>query len=113
MGDPKGGFTFASISGGQAAGLAQAIAVAEAAKGRAAGKYELNLIRAPALYVTALWLKKRSGRGDDYFVVVPPAPERFQSLSVEPAADFIKQLQSEAAAKVRLTASAPTHSPTN
>jgi len=111
--DPGRGFTFAAISGGQAAGLARAIEVAEAAQATAPGTYELNLIRAPAFYVTALWLKDRSGKGDDFFVVVPPAPEGFQSHVLEPAADFIKKLQSLAAAKARLTAAVSTPSLTN
>jgi hypothetical protein len=111
--DPQGAFTFAAISGGQTAGVARAIEVAEAAPATAAGNYELRLVRAPALYVTAVWLKDRSGKADDFFVVVPPAPEGFQSHILEPAADFLKKLQSHAAAKVRLSPPVSTSSPTN
>ncbi len=113
IGDSKGGFTFAAISGGQAASVARAIEVAEAAPATAAGNYELRLIRAPALYVTAVWLKDRGRKAADFFVVVPPAPEGFQSHVLEPAADFLKKLQSQAAAKVHLTPAVSTASPTN
>ncbi len=102
-----------SLAAGPAAGVARAIEVAEAAPATAAGNYELRLIRAPALYVTAVWLKDRSGKADDFFVVVPPAPEGFQSDLLEPAADFLKKLQSQAAAKMRLTPAVASPAPTN
>ncbi len=113
MRDPTGGFTFAAISDGQAAGLARAFEVSEAAPATAAGSYELHLIRAPALYVTAVWLKDRSGNADDFFIVVPPAPEGFQSHDLEPAADFIKKLQTQAAARMQPTPAIATPAPTN
>jgi hypothetical protein len=112
IGDGQGAFTFAAISG-QATGVAQAIELAETAQATAAGSYELRLIRAPALYVTAVWLKDRSGQADDFFVVASPAPEGFQAHVVERAADFIKKLQAHATTKVRLTAPVSASSPTN
>jgi hypothetical protein len=110
--DLKGGFTFAAISGGQAAGMTRAIEVAETHQDTAAGNYELRLARAPALYVTAVWLKDRNGNAD-FFVVVPPAPEGFQSDILVSAADFIAELQSQAKAKVKATPSPSNLSATN
>ena len=40
-----------------------------------AGEYALGLLRVPALYVMALWLRDAQGRGDrDLFVPLAPAP---------------------------------------
>ena len=111
--DSQGRFTFAAISGGQAAGVARAIEVAETTQATAGGNYELRLIRVPALYVTAVWLQDRSRKADDFFVVVPPAPEGFQSHILEPAADFMKKLQSAAVAKQRPTRPVSSPSLTN
>jgi len=47
------------------------VAAARAAPGVAQGDYELRLLRIPALYVVALWLKDRHGNAD---LVVPLAP---------------------------------------
>jgi hypothetical protein len=100
--DQRGGFTFASISSAHAAETANAIRIAETAPATAGGLYELRLALVPALYVTALWLKDKKGNAD-YFIVIPPAADGFQSLTPIPDADFLKSLQAAAAQKTRVT----------
>jgi hypothetical protein len=55
--DPQMNFAFAALSTTPAAGIAQAIAAAEMDPCVGRGQYEMRLVRAPALHVTALWLK--------------------------------------------------------
>jgi hypothetical protein len=109
---PKKSFAFAGISTAPAAGVAQAIEVAETDPGIAAGRCEMRLVRVPALYVTALWLKDLNGAADSY-VVIPPAPEGFRAHAIIPAPDFFKLLQTKAAEKVRVTPPQAPGSPSN
>jgi hypothetical protein len=108
---PQTTFTLAAISTYLAAGLAQAIDVAENDPGIAAGRYEMRLVRVPALYVTALWLKDLDGAAD-YYVPVPPTPDGFVPHTAVPASDFFQLLQTQAAGKVRATPQTP-GSPSN
>jgi hypothetical protein len=109
--DPQNIFTFAAISAGAAAGIAQAIEVAEADPKIAAGRYEMRLVRAVALYVTALWLKDLTD-ATDWYVVIPPAPEGLRVHIIISAPDFFKLLQTMAAEKVRIRPERP-ESPSN
>lgn len=106
LADPQKGFAFAAISAAPAAGVAQAIEVAEKDPSIAAGRYEMRLVRVPALYVTALWLKDLHGAAD-WYVIIPPAPEGFQAHAIISASDFLKLLQTKAVEKVRVTPQAP------
>jgi hypothetical protein len=104
--DPQKGFTFAAISTGAATGLANAISVVERDPGIAAGRYEMRLVRVPALYVTALWLKDLNDAVDLY-VVIPPAPEGFQAHSIIQSLDLFKLLQIKAIEKAQVSPSPP------
>jgi hypothetical protein len=109
----QGTFAFAAISSGQAAGLAQAIATAEAAPDTASAPYEMRMVQIPALYVTALWLKAQNGP-TDYFIAIPPAPDGFRPYAMIDAKDFLKLLQAKATERVRLSGvQTPGTSPTN
>lgn len=56
-------------------GSAEAIARAEAWPEVRTGRYALGLIRVPALYVVALWLRDEEGKeGGDRFVPLAPVP---------------------------------------
>jgi hypothetical protein len=110
--DPQKGFAFAAISAASSAGIAQAIEVAEKDSLIAAGRYEMRLVRVPALYVNALWLKDLKSTADSY-VVIPPAPDGFQAHTIIPASDFFKLLQAKAMEKVRATPHQVPGSPSN
>jgi hypothetical protein len=111
--DPQKSFAFAAISAAPAAGIAQAIAAAETDPCIRRGQYEMRLVRVPALYVTALWLKNLNGTTDAY-VVIPPTPEGFGAHVILSAPDFFKLLQTKAAEKVRTTPSPqPSGPPSN
>lgn len=108
---PQTNFAFAAISTSPAAGIAQAIEAAEKHSCIAAGRYEMRLVRIPALYVTALWLKDLNGNADHY-VVIPPAPDGFRAHAIVPGTDFFQLLQTKAAEKMQTTPQAPS-SPSN
>lgn len=110
--DPQKNFAFAAISTASAAGVARAIEVAEMDPVIAAGRYEMRLVRVPALYVTALWLKDLNGAADSY-IVIPPAPDGFLAHAKMSAPDFLKLLQTKAADKVRVTPPQTPASPSN
>jgi hypothetical protein len=71
--DPDGANGFTTTEGRFAATTATAIQGAEDAP----GEYELRLLRIPALYLMALWLKDRNGT-DDVLVPLDPAPAELQ-----------------------------------
>jgi hypothetical protein len=105
------GFAFAAISAAEATAINQGIAVAEADKATAKDDYELRLVRVPALYVTALWLKHAVAR-NDRFVVIPPVPDGFHAYAVTTAADFLQTLRAAALRRQQATPPAGP-SPTN
>lgn len=85
---------FASTSEGPtAASIGTAIAVAESLPEVAEKTYELRVLRVPALYVTALWLKS-GGRttADDLFVPLEPAPAGLTAEQKLTADAFLKTL---------------------
>jgi hypothetical protein len=95
------GFIFAAISTAPAAGIANAIELAEKDHNIVAGRYEMRLVRIPAIYVAALWLMDLSGNKDMY-VATPPSPNGLQALAAIPGPEFFKLLR--AMATVRLQA---------
>jgi len=114
--DARGGkLRFASIdSGPLAQGTRDAVSHAEALNSVQAGSYELRVLKAPSVYVMALWLKNLE-MGDD--IVIPistPAPagaahpslvRRLESAGGAPLAqsptDFIQGLRSAAVTSLR------------
>ncbi len=71
------GTGFQANEGPYVAATADAIARAEDDPDLAAGDYEVRLLRIPALYFVALWLKDDKGR-DDVLIPLDPAPAPFE-----------------------------------
>jgi hypothetical protein len=72
---------------------AEAIADAEQWPEIRAGRYALGLIRVPALYVVALWLRDEDGKdGGDRFVPLAPAPSPLASGKRIGGAEFERAL---------------------
>lgn len=104
---------FASLDTGPfAQGTREAVKMAEGLTDVKAGSYELRALKAPSVYVMALWLKNLQG-GDD--IVVPiapagpgrqPASEGGASLPQSPA-DFLDALRPAAATTLRFDSTPP------
>lgn len=93
------GAGFASNEGPFVAATAAAIAHAENDPELADGAYELRVLRIPALYVMALWLRDDDGRGD---VVIPmgPAPAPLEALRAYAPDELLSQLREPAAERL-------------
>jgi hypothetical protein len=76
-------------------GTADAIQYAEALPQLRQDTFELRLLRIPALYVVALWLKEDSGTVD-LIIPVAPAPPQLRAESVYIPADFFAALEQPA-----------------
>lgn len=85
---------FASTSEGPTAtSIGTAIAVAEALPELQEKTYELAVLRVPALYVTALWLRgSERGTPDDLFIPLQPAPDGLKAEEKLTASAFLKIL---------------------
>lgn len=75
--DPDGGLGFQLNEGPFVAATAAAITRAEAEPELADGDYELRMLRVPALYFVALWLRGVDGH-DDVVIPLDPAPPPFE-----------------------------------
>lgn len=74
-------------------GTETALVLAEADPTVAKGSFALGLLRIPALYVVALWLRgEKKSEGTDWFVPVAPAPEPLVAGVLTRPGDFIKAL---------------------
>ncbi|HET6685667.1 MAG TPA: hypothetical protein VFH02_03975 [Jiangellaceae bacterium] len=71
------GTGFQANEGPYVVATAEAIARAEDDPDLAKGDYEIRLLRIPALYFVALWLRDERGH-DDVLVPLDPAPEPFE-----------------------------------
>jgi hypothetical protein len=71
--DPEGGGSLTATEGPFTAATAGAIARVESWPAVVDGDYELRVLRLPALYLMALWLKDEAG-DDDLIVPLDPAP---------------------------------------
>jgi hypothetical protein len=74
----EAGAGFQANEGPYVAATADAIARAEDDPDLAAGDYEIRLLRIPALYFVALWLRDE-GDDDDVLVPLDPAPAPFEA----------------------------------
>jgi hypothetical protein len=99
--DPGGAHEFGSLNEGPfVADTIQATTRAEGDATFANGSYELRLLRIPALFVVALWLKDQAGVGDRFIpigTVFPPLTagrtyltHDLEQLLAGPAADRLK-----------------------
>jgi hypothetical protein len=73
LADPEGAGSLSATEGPYTESTASTIAEVETWSVVADGDYELRLLRLPAVYLMALWLKDRSG-DDDLLVPLDPAP---------------------------------------
>jgi hypothetical protein len=89
------GSGFQATEGPFVEATAAAIASAEDDPELADGEYEVRVLRVPALYLMALWLKDEKGDGD---VVIPldPAPEPLSSGKAYAPSDALGQLAEQA-----------------
>jgi hypothetical protein len=94
-------------------GTEKALASVESDPKVAKGSFALGLLRVPALYVVALWLRgEGKSAGTDWFVPVAPAPEPFLADVLTNPKDFIQALVKLKSLKDAVTA-APSASPSN
>jgi hypothetical protein len=97
--NPRGGGSqFGALTTGFATGEEEALRVAGNLPEVQQRAYEVRALRAPALYVMAVWLKDLHG-DEDRFIVMPPAFSPIQALSPYTTADLISVLQQLAGQK--------------
>ena len=91
----SGDSDFQANEGPFVSATAAAIASAEQDPRLAGGDYEVRLLRIPALYFMALWLKDNRGDGD---VLIPlvPIPPPFDAGHTYPPGDVLSELAAEA-----------------
>ena len=91
---------FESNEGPFVAATAAAIDYAERDPQLADGAYELRVLRIPALYLMALWLKDENGRGD---VLIPmsPAPPPLEPLRAYAPDELLAELREQAETRLR------------
>ena len=78
LADESTGSGFQASEGPLVESTAAAIEVAEADPQLDDADYEVRLLRIPALYFTALWLKSEDGRTADVVIPLNPAPAPFE-----------------------------------
>lgn len=94
-------------------GTEKALASVESDPKVAKGSFALGLLRVPALYVVALWLRgEGKSAGTDWIVPVAPAPEPLQADVLTNPKDFIQALVKLKRLKAAATV-APSASPSN
>jgi hypothetical protein len=93
--DPEGGSGFSATEGPFTEATAHAVREVEAWPVVADGEYELRVLRLPALYLMALWLKDRDGDAD---LVVPlePAPTGIEAGRGYSAEELLSDLRGRA-----------------
>jgi hypothetical protein len=97
---------FAQINEGPyVAATEAAIVAAEALPQVQQGLYELRLLRIPALYVMALWLKDDKKKAD-LIIPLDPAPAPLQAGQIYSPQDFLALLVEPARSRLRDTSSA-------
>jgi hypothetical protein len=102
---PKARASFSHVNEGpQVRSSQQALALAEAWPEIREGRYALGLLRVPALYLEALWLRDEDGKdGGDRFVPLDPAPAPLKAMQRVDAAKFEAALATLKAARAKTT----------
>jgi hypothetical protein len=85
------GVAFQANEGPYVESTAAAIAQAEQDPDLAAGEYELRVLRIPALYLVAVWLKNEQG-GSDVVIPLEPAPAPLEPWRKLTPAEFLSML---------------------
>jgi hypothetical protein len=100
--DPQsGGSRFGFLTTGYVQGVEEAFRLAEQLPAVGKNPYEIRVLRAPALYVVALWLKDLQG-DEDRFIVIPPAFAPVQVLHPYSTEELLALLHPLAAHKAPL-----------
>ncbi len=93
--DPEGGEGFSATEGPYTETTAQTVQEVEGWPVVADGEYDLRVLRLPALYLMALWLKDRDGDAD-LLVPLDPAPTGIEAGRGYPADELLGQLRARA-----------------
>ena len=97
---PDGATTAALRTGRFTASVQEGIRAAERLEATRAGDHELRVLRVPALYLLALWLRRDGGdRADDTLIPLSPAPPPLVAGAAYRAADLLASLQPLAATR--------------
>lgn len=91
--------TLSATEGPFAAATAAAISQVESWPAVAEGDYELRVLRLPALYFMALWLKDESGN-DDLIVPLEPAPDGIEGGRGYDEEEIVGELRERARARL-------------
>ena len=95
LADPEGGEGFSATEGPYTETTARAVQEVEGWPVVADGDYDLRVLRLPALYLMALWLKDRDGDAD-LLVPLDPAPSGVQAGRGYPAGELLGELRARA-----------------
>jgi hypothetical protein len=98
LADPSAGEGLSTTEGPFTESTAATIAAVESWPQVAEGDYELRLLRVPAVYLMALWLKDRSG-GDDLLVPLDPAPAGLEAGRGYGVSELLGELRELAASR--------------
>lgn len=97
--DPEGGGGLSATEGPFAEATASAISRVESWPAVAEGDYELRLLRLPAVYFMALWLKDDAG-DRDLIVPLEPAPAGIEAGRGYDAAELFGELRERARSRL-------------
>ena len=95
LADPDGGEGFSATEGPYTETTARAVQEVERWPVIADGEYDLRVLRLPALYLMALWLKDRDGDAD-LLVPLDPAPTGIDAGHGYPAGELLDALRPRA-----------------
>jgi hypothetical protein len=93
--DPVGGEGFSATEGPYTETTARAVREVEGWPVVVDGEYDLRVLRLPALYLMALWLKDRDGDAD-MLVPLDPAPSGTEAGRGYPADELLTELRGRA-----------------
>jgi hypothetical protein len=97
--DPEGDGGLSATEGPFTEATATAISQVESLPAVAAGDYELRMLRLPALFLMALWLKDEAG-DDDLIVPLDPAPEGIEAGRTYAEDELLAELRERARSRL-------------
>jgi hypothetical protein len=106
LGDPEGEGELTTTEGPFTEATARTVQEVEAWPQVADGEYDLRLLRVPALYLMALWLKDREG-SSDLLVPLDPAPSGLEAGARYDEGDLLDRLKRRARERLRFEQEEP------